>query len=318
MPVLLQAGVWPDQFGVFSRTSLNPVAVQQNGAVWEEYGLQETEGAEYGLGPERFKAEAFRFRDPTGALAAFQWLRPSGAKPGGLGKHSAQAERLTILTYHNYLFRFEGRSPQAEELEPMLLRLPRLDQSPLPPLTDYLPPENLTPNSERYVMGPASLAMFQPKITPSMAAFHLGTEAQLAKYRSGAGELELAILSFPTPNLARQRAEELSNIGGALVKRTGPLVAVVVSAADPDAAQRLLARINYQASISWSEYVPTARDNPGELLFGIVMLVGVLLGLGLIVGAAMGGGRLLARRYLKRWVPEDPMILLHIADREVK
>jgi hypothetical protein len=232
-----------------------------------------------------------------------------------LGKFAVQTPASSLLAYHNYLLRFEGRRPTAGELRPVLERLPRLEQSSLPPLPEYLPAENLVPNSERYVVGPESLALFEPRITPSLAAFQLGTEAQLARYRSRKGELALALLSFPTPNLARERAEALSKLAGALVKRTGPLVAVVLPPADPESAEKLLAKINYQASISWTEYVPTLRDNPGNLLFGIVMLVGVLLAFCVAVGLVMGGGRMLARRYLRRWIPEDPMILLHLEDK---
>jgi len=311
------AGVWPEQLGAYTKVDSRPAAVEQP-SVWQEYGLQETEQAEYVSGKSRFTASAYRFRDPTGALAAFQWQRPARAARSELGKIAARTSDLTLFAYHNYLFRFDGRHPEAAELEPLLLRLPRLDQSACPPLPDYLPAEGLIPNSERYVVGPASLAMFEPRITPAMAAFHLGTEAQLARYRSNKGELELAILSFPTPNLARERAEVLSQLAGALVKRTGPLVAVVLPPAEADAAETLLAKINYEASISWSEYVPTLRDNPGNLLWGIVMLVGVLLGFCIAVGAVMGLGRMLARRYLRRWIPEDPMILLHLEDRQAK
>jgi hypothetical protein len=311
------AGIWPDQLGAYSKVDSRPAAVQEP-SVWQEYGLQETEQAEYVSGKSRFTASAYRFRDPTGALAAFQWQRPARASRSELGKIAVRTPDSTLFAYHNYLFRFDGRHPEAAELEPLLLRLPRLDQSSLPPLPDYLPAEGLIPNSERYVVGPASLALFEPRITPAMAAFHLGTEAQLARYRSKNGELELAILSFPTPNLARERAEALSQLAGALVKRTGPLVAVVLPPADAGAAETLLAKINYQASISWSEYVPTLRDNPGNLLWGIAMLVGVLLAFCISVGTVMGLGRMLARRYLKRWIPEDPMILLHLGDRQVK
>lgn len=311
LPALLNAAVWPDRFGAFTKASSKPVALAgQN--VWDEYGLQETEQAEYSSGAERFTAVAFRFRDPTGALAAFQWQTPAGATPSTLGKYAVETPKTALVAFHNYLFRFDGRKPQVAEIWPMLGVLPRLDQSAVPSLPDFLPSENLVSGSTRYVVGPASLEAFEPRIQPSLAAFHIGTEAQLAKYNPQGGELALAIFSFPTPDFARERAVEISKLPGAVVKRSGPLVAVVLSPSDKNAAERLLARVNYQATVSWSHYTPSRRENVGELILGIFSLAGVLLLFCLGAGLAFGGLRIIRRRYFKRWAPDETMITLNI------
>ena len=62
-----------------------------------------------------------------------------------------------------------------------------------------------------------------------------------------------------------------------MAKRSGPLVAVIVSPADPDAAERLLAQVSYQAEITRDEYVPTRRDNIGDLVINTFILIGILL-----------------------------------------
>jgi hypothetical protein len=136
----------------------------------------------------------------------------------------------------------------------------------------------------------------------------------LAKYKTQAGELALAIFSFPTPDFARERAAEISKLPGAMVKRSGPLVAVILSPSDKDAAERLLARVNYQATISWSQYVPTRRDNIGNLILGILSLAGILILFCLVAGIAFGGLRIILRRYFKRWSFDEPMITLHLSD----
>jgi hypothetical protein len=313
LPAFLNAAVWPDQFGAFTKAPSKPVEVAGKN-VWNEYGLQETEQAEYSSGAERFTAVAFRFRDPTGALAAFQWQTPAGATPSALGKYSVETPQAALVAFHNYLFRFDGRKPQAAEMAPMLGVLPRLDQSAVPSLPGFLPSENLVSGSTRYVIGPASLEAFEPRIQPSLAAFHVGTEAQLAKYKAQGGELALAIFSFPTPDFARERAAEISKLPGAMVKRSGPLVAVILSPSDKDAAERLLARVNYQATISWSQYVPTRRDNIGNLILGILSLAGILILFCLVAGIAFGGLRIILRRYFKRWSFDEPMITLHLSD----
>jgi hypothetical protein len=313
LPAFLNAAVWPDRFGAFTEAPSKPLELASQ-SVWNEYGLQETERAEYASGKERFTAAAFRFRDPTGALAAFQWQSPAGATPSAIGKYAVETPTTVLVAYHNYLFRFDGRKPQVAEMGPMLGTLPRLDQSPLPALPGYLPAENLVPCSTRYVIGPASLEAFEPRIQPSLAAFHIGTEAQLAKYKTQGGELALAIFSFPTPDLARERLVEISKLPGAMVKRSGPLVAVILAPSDKDAAERVLARVNYQATISWSERVPTRRDNIGELILGIFWLAGVLILFCLVAGLSYGGLRLIRRRYFKRWAFDETLITLHLGD----
>jgi len=314
LPVVLHAAIWPDQFASFTKASSKPAEVADQ-AVWNEYGLQETERAEYISSEQRFTAAAYRFKDPTGALAAFQWQSPGDAKRSSIGEHAVQSPRVTLVAFHNYLFRFEGRRPDVEELTPVLGRLARLDQSPLPALPGFLPAQGLIPNSERYVLGPASLAAFEPRLSPSLAAFHLGSEAQLGKYKTQSGEMALAIFTFPTPALARDRVAEFSKLPGAVVKRSGPLVAVILSPADKDAAERLLAQVNYEVNVSWTEYAPSARDNVGNLILGIFRLTGLLLLFCLGAGLVFGGLTVLRRRIFKKWGIDESMIVLHLDDR---
>ncbi len=311
LPAFLNAAVWPDRVVAFTKASSKPVELAGKN-VWNEYGLEETEQAEYASGAERFTAVAFRFRDPTGALAAFQWQTPAGATSSALGKYAVETPQSALVAFHNYLFRFDGRKPQAAEMGPMLVVLPRLDQSAVPSLPGFLPSENLVSGSTRYVIGPASLEAFEPRVPPSLAAFHIGTEAQLAKYRTQGGELSLAIFSFPTPAFARERAAEISKLPGAMVKRSGPLVAVILSPSDKDAAERLLARVNYQAPVSWSQY-SSRPENVGDLILGVFSLAGVTLLFCLGAGLAYGGIRIIRRRYFKRWAPDEALITLNIS-----
>ena len=311
---MLHAAIWPDQLGPFTKASSKPAEVADQ-AVWQEYGLQETEQAEYASGGQHFTATAYRLKDPTGALAAFQWQSPADAKHSSIGEHAVQSPALTLVAFHNYLFRFDGRQPEVAELTEMFGRLARLDRSPLPTLPGFLPAQGLIPNSERYVLGPASLAAFEPRISASLAAFQLGSEAQLAKYKTKSGEMALAIFTFPTPILARDRVAAFSKLPGAVMKRSGPLVALILPPADKDAAEQLLGKVNYEVNVSWTEYVPSARDNIGNLILGIFRLTGVLLLFCLGAGLVFGGLSALRRRIFKQWGIDDSMIVLHLEDR---
>ena len=302
-----QSALWPDQFGTFEKVASRPVALSDQ-AIWDEYGFQQAEEADYKSAGAAFRARAYRLRDPTGALAAFQWLRPAKAQPSKLGSLAVETADGAMLAYGNYLFDFRGYKPQLPELEALFDRLPRLDQSAVPTLPGYLPTRDLIANSERYILGPESLAKFVPGVPPSVAAFHLGAEGQFGRYRSPKGEMRLAIFSYPTPQLARDRAEAFRGLAGTMVKRAGPLVAVVLSPPDPDAAERLLAAIRYEVSVSLSQYVPTRKDLWWDLILNIFILIGILLLFCAIGGLAVAGWRV-------RRSAGEPMIMLHLEDR---
>ena len=318
LPTLAAAAIWPDQLASFHRVSTKAVTVQSDQAIWDEYGLRESEAAQYEGNGQKFTATAFRFQDPTGALGAFDWLRPADSKPSAVAKLGAETSNGSILAHGNYVMRFEGYRPAAPELTEFIDGLKQVDNSPLPALVDYLPSQGLVPNSERYVEGPAALQKFDPGIPPSTAAFHLSAEAQIGSFHAvpsgSGGDLKLAIFSYPTPQIARQQTVQFQQISGAMVKRSGPLVAVILSPPSPDAAERLLSLVRYQADITLDERVSTRRDNIGNLVINAFILIGILLCFSLVGGLAFGSVRAFLRRG-GRGEAADAMIVLHLSDR---
>jgi len=248
-------------------------------------------------------------------MAAFEWQRPAGAIPSAAAPLAAQTPRALLVAHGNCLVLFQDFKPGKEELGAILSAIPRVEMASLPTLPGFLPTANLAPNSERYVVGPVGLERFHPGIPPSAAGFHLGSEAQVASFRSPAGEIKLALFSYPTPQIAMQQADALQKVPGAMVKRSGPLVAVVLAPPDRDAAERLLSLVRYQAAVTLNERVPTRKDNIGNLILAVFELIGVLLVFALVSGIAFGGLRAVFRRYGKG---EDTgaMILLGI-NREI-
>jgi hypothetical protein len=313
LPALAAAAIWPDFIGPYKRISAGTVSPTADRALWNEYGFQAAEAAQYESPGKKFSATAWRLLDSTGAMAAFQWQRPPASKTSSLAKLAATAGDDTLLTVGNYLFWFRGYTPRPEEMAAITQTLPRLEEASLPVLREYLPSESLTPNSERYILGPVSLDKFAAPIPPSIAAFHASAEAQVGSFNSPAGAMKLAIFNYPTPQIAMERLGEFAKIPGAMAKRSGPLVAVIVSPPHPDAAERLLALVRYQATVTRSEYVPTRRDNIGNLVLGAFELTGVLLLFAVVAGLAVGGVRAFLRR--GRGGESDPMIVLHLSKR---
>src|ERR1700730_8269305 len=89
LPALSYAGIWPDNFGPFHRVSAKAVEVSDR-PLWEEYGFQQAEEAQYDSGTQKVTATAYRLQDATDALGVFQWKRPANAKVSELGKLAAE------------------------------------------------------------------------------------------------------------------------------------------------------------------------------------------------------------------------------------
>ncbi|MGH7868469.1 MAG: hypothetical protein ACREP9_12805, partial [Candidatus Dormibacteraceae bacterium] len=129
------------------------------------------------------------------------------------------------------------------------------------------------------------------------------------------GKLTLAIFSYPTPGIARERYEEFAKIPGAVVKRAGPMVAVTIQPPDADAAERVLALVRYEANVTLNETPPVNAKQISGMLLSIFALAGLVLLLCLIAGIGFGAFRVLLRKM--GWNPEerDAMIVLHLGNK---
>jgi hypothetical protein len=310
LPGVAGAAIWPETIGPFHRTATLQLNLQDR-PVWDEYGLKESEGARYENGKESFTTAGYRLQDTTGAMAAFQWQRPPKSTPSKLAPLAVETPDSALIVHGNYLLEFTGRKPEPAELTALFETLRNVDETVLPALSSYLPSGSLMPNSERYITGPNSLQKFDPAIPPSVAAFHFGAEAQMGVFHSAKGDMTLAVFNYPTHQIAMQKEGDFNHLPGAIVKRSGPLVAVVLSPPDPDAAERLLSQIRYQANVTRDEYVPTRRDNIGNLVVNAFILIGILLGFCLLSGLAVGGYRALRRRG-RGGEEADALLSLHI------
>jgi hypothetical protein len=114
--------------------------------------------------------------------------------------------------------------------------------------------------------------------------------------------------------MARNRLPAFQAIPGAIVKRTGPLLALTLNAPSADDAERLLAQVRYQAEITVPEHVPTLKDNPANLFLNIIILCGVLAALCLVSGLVVGGLRMTFRR-ADASGEGDAVISLHLSGR---
>jgi hypothetical protein len=310
LPTLAAAAILPDTIGPYRRGSISKPAVSDQ-PIWTEFGLKSSETATYQNGASKFTATVWQLHDTTGSMAAFQWQRPASATPSAAAKLAAETPDGLLLVHGNYLFSFAGYKPSKEEWDALTGSLHNVDLTVLPVLPSYLPSDGLVLNSERYILGPATLQKFAPGIPPSLAAFHFGAEAQMGLFRNAKGDAPMLIFKYPTPQIAMQRVVEFQKLNGAVAKRSGPMVAIVLAPPDPDYAENLLSQVRYQAQVTEDEYVPTRKDNIGDLVINAFVLIGILLAFSVVSGFALGGFRALRRR-TRHGEEADAMITLHL------
>jgi hypothetical protein len=313
LSALSWGAILPETIGTFHRAADVPLNLADK-AVWTEYGLKQSESARYEDGKANFTVTIWQLQDTTGSLAAYDWQRPADAAPSKLAPMAAETPKNVLLVYGNYLVAFAGHKPEPAEWTAFTDPLKNLDTTSLPSLPTYFPASDLVPNSERYITGPASLARFLPAVSPSAAGFHFGAEAQLGVFHSPKGDTTLAIFAYPNHQMAKKQEPELAKLPGAMVKRSGPLVAVVLSPPDLDAAERILGNVRYQANVTRDEYVPTRRDNIGNLVTNAFTLIGILLAFATLSGLMVGGFRAFRRRG-GRGDEADALQTLHINGR---
>jgi hypothetical protein len=285
------AAIWPDHLGKYERKSVKTTVNED--PMWTENGGEEAEEASYG----QFEVLAQRYKDPTGAYSASLAMKERPLQAG------------------NYLITCSGHCPK--DLASLIDKLPKMTHAALPTLGHYLPPKNLIPHSERYVLGPAGLHAAAPQIPASAIAFEFGPEGALARYRTPAGEATLAVFSYPTMEMARQQAAVLEKLPDVALKRSGPIVAIVLAPGNQAAADRLLAAVNYQAALSSDDQpIPMVLkpQSAAQMILAIIALAGIVLGFCLLSGIAFGALRVLARKFGYSDAG-TPFTTLHLSDK---
>jgi hypothetical protein len=316
------AAVLPEKFGAYTRGA-SSAATLIDRAIWDEYGLKASEQASYS-GRRNFTVTAFRFADPTGAAAAFDWQRPANAMASNVANLAALYPGGELVVFGNYLLRVDGWQPAAADLADLAKVLPNVSRASLPIVRAYLPERGLIAGSDRYILGPASLSQFAPQFPATVLAFdQFSTEGEVAKYRTAGGDVTLGLFMFPTPQIARERFTGFEAIPGAAAKRSGTIVAVVTSSTSAaalnrpqsEAAQRLLNRIEYRPEFTVAESVRTRpRENVGQMILAIFTLAGILISVALVLGLLFGGLRVFGKKF-GIGPAEDSFTALHISGK---
>ena len=265
--------------------------------VFEEFGLEEAEEAEYRTADGRtVLVRALQFYADTGAVAAYAWLRPRGAKAVQRGERAVEKDDTVVIHFANYVLWLEGDWPDEEDVELALAYLPRPKPTADPPVLQYVPEEFLVPDSGRLILGPLSLQRLAPELPPSTVGFHFGTEGYFARYATPGGEMRMIIWDYPSNPIARAQSEAFRAFPGGVAKHDGPLIAIVLEPDSPDDAQHLLARVRYRAEVTAHVGEANRYDSLRNIILDTVILCGLLATLMILGGVLVAGTRRLAGR----------------------
>jgi len=307
------ASVLPDAFNGWQlekqtvKTGNDAAAVDAaDSAVLKEYGFSGFESATYTRNGRKMQVKVAHFNDASGAYGAFTFYVQPQMQTEKLGDQGA-SNNNRILFYRGNLLVDVGleqvTAMSAADLRALAESLPRPKgtNSALPVLPTNLPKQSYVSHTAHYVLGPVALGRLGVPLPASLVDFSMSPEVAFARYRSSNGEATLTLIAYPTPQIATERlkAMQAASIPGGpfYFKRTGPIVAAVNGNIPESEAQSLLASVNYDADVTWNQ--PTKlnpRDNIGNLIVGIFMLIGVLLLVSLILGFAFGGVRVIAKK----------------------
>jgi len=287
----------PDALGEFVRENAEPLAPEESD-VFDEFGFEEGQRGEYRTADARqLVVEAYRFQDATGGFAGYQWIRPDSGEFVPYGERALRQGDTTVIHFGNFVVRMVGDEAIDDHIEAMLAFLPRVALQDAPPVQKFVPRQGLIPFSGRYVLGPESLARVASEIPPSVAAFRYGTEGEFLRYESDAGALSMVLFYYPSPQIAQGQLSAFEATPDIVVKRSGPIIAAVLSPSSEDEAERLLSRVRYTAEITVAHQTKRRSDNLGTLIIDIVIFCGLLVVMMIVGGGIVAGSRVMARRF---------------------
>jgi hypothetical protein len=294
----------------------------------KEYGFVESETADYVRDDGRkLTLKAARFSDATGAYGAFTFYRQPAMKTEQIGTNAASANERVLFLRDNILVDANfGKlnAMSASELRELATLLPQVkgNAANLPNLPNYLPKNDAVENSAKYVLGPNALVASHSPLTAEQVDFSHEPEILTQDYSvKSDGPMTLTLIAYPTPQIAgeRLRALQSADSKSLLIRRSGPLLAIVTGDIGNSDANKLLNSINYEAQVTWNEATSLSkRDNVGNLIVAVFGLIGILLLISLILGVFFGGIRVLVKRFFPDSVFDRPeqveIIQLHLEE----
>jgi len=316
--------VFPERFGRWNAIG-SPSKIKGDegrAQVFAESGLTDSVASEYSDGTQKVVVVLRQFRDPSGAYQAYTAELGPDMHPSTVGGPSAiNQERLLVLLGNLILEVRPPQNPTTNELQQLAaMVLKHSDQAPLPPIRTHLP-SGFSDGTQRYALGPAALrsalnSLKRDEFTNlvSEAGFASGAEAMIAEYRNGKDSAGLLLLEYPTPQLAEQHLRHLEEAlppaakrAGTTIERKASLLSLVLKPSSAAYGDALRSAVTYETAVTWNEPHQTVTDPPlVTTLVKIILGTGVFMVVAVVLGAAFGGVRVLAKIFFPGKVFDRP------------
>ena len=233
--------------------------------------------------------------------------------------------KLGLMVRGRYLVQVPR--PQSEkisrsEFRALLVSIGELSSSPssLAQLPPAIPSESLVAGSEKYFLGPYAMQQILPSFPVDLVGFEQGAEVQLGRYRNSDDFLQLILISYPTPHLARARFAhfqrvlplgEEENRNSYFGRRNNSYIFLISGANSKQAAARLMDQLGSNQEVTWDERPPRGVEFALEVAS---LILGNSILIGLVILFALVGGMLIfvARQLIDRHLPQT--MLAHEED----
>jgi len=311
----------PEAFGSWHSTNCDANA--QRPGVSKEAGGRDFRQCQFTSGKQSATIWVGRYRDPSSAYEVYTSLLRPTMSPSTVGRFTAVDNKgLLALVGDVVVGVDQPRNVSTKDLQELTsLVAARSAKTPLPPIREYLPKEDLVNATQRYALGPIALqsaadSAGKPEIVglTSAVGFAQGAEAMLAQYHHGRDTGVLLLIDYPTPQLAELHMRHLetalseaAKTAGSVIERKGSLLSVVIGPSSPAYAESLRGAVNYETQVTWNEPSQTATDPPWAMvLYRIFVGTGVFMVMAIAFGVAFGGFRIFIKRLLPGKVFDRP------------
>jgi hypothetical protein len=318
-------GILPSSFAAWTATAsstafppagLDPL-LGPNTPAFREYIVKSVEQRSYTQGSQSATVTLYRLRDPSSAYGAYTFLRNDALSAADLGSYASASSDRALIVVGEMVLDVSAPAKQARPSDADLKQLAdllekRADHTPYPFIGEHLPEKGRVRDSERYVIGPLSLAHFVPLGTDDWMGFDNSAETILAHYKVAGKDETLLIASYPTQQLAAAKfAGMLRRFvfdppGGVppgqtvlFGKRVSSYIAIVVGAPSRQSANAILDQVGYESNVTWNEPKQTLTE-PGinSMIVEAFLGTGAIMLFAVAAGIGFGGIRVLVKIFL--------------------
>jgi uncharacterized protein DUF6599 len=294
--------------------------------ILQEYGLKSSETANYQRSDRNLKITAYTFPDATGAYGAFTYFRtPSMAKEDFCDDAASDGNhvlfRCTNVLLDINLDQVTAMTPA--EMRELASDIPRAagNLAKLPTLPLHL--SSAAQKNARYIVGPLALDQLKGTVNSKLIDFSMSPEVVVGTEQTLDGTGTVVIAQYPTNQIAKLQVQKLNDWAKQqnaqwtnaqaltqqpasasdtqptrfATRRSGPIVAIVSGPIAEIDARKILEEINYDASVTWNEPAPNAKNNVANLLVNIIYLSFFVVAFMFILGIAFGGFRIFMKRF---------------------